>query len=169
MAVGIGTALADDPELTARDVEPAPRRQPLRIVFDRAARLPLESALVRSASEHPVLVVCAPGAPGAEALHGAGVETLAAADLAGALAELGRRGVSNLLLEGGPRLAGAMLEAGLIDRVALFAAPLVLGDGGRGLLAGWRAPGLERAPRAVRVDVHRSGADILIVAEMREP
>ena len=94
VAVGIGTALADDPMLTARDCVPPAERQPLRVVFDRAARLPVGSALVRSVGEGPVAVVCRPGAPGIAALAAAGVEAIEASDAGQALAELGapRRG-----------------------------------------------------------------------------
>ena len=111
--VGIGTALADDPMLTARDCVPPAERQPLRVVFDRAARLPVGSALVRSAGEGPVAVVCRPGAPGIAALAAAGVEAIEASDAGQALAELGRRGVATLLLEGGahPRRGAAAATA----------------------------------------------------------
>lgn len=169
VAVGIGTALADDPLLTARDVEPVPERQPLRVVFDRGARLPLGSALVRSASEATaVLVVSAPGAPGAAGLRTAGVEVLEVETAAQALAELGRRRISSVLVEGGAGLTGGLLAAGLIDRLALFAAPLLLGEGGPGVISGWSAAGIELAPGAISVEVSRSGPDILLVAELRE-
>ena len=108
VAVGIGTALADDPMLTARDCLPPAERQPLRVVFDRAARLPVGSALVRSVGEGPVAVVCRPGAPGIAALAAAGVEAIEASDSGQALAELGRRRVATVLLEGGPTLAAAL-------------------------------------------------------------
>ena len=61
VAVGIGTALADDPLLTARDVDPPPTRQPLRVVFDSRARLPVNSALVGSLDQAPLLVVASTG------------------------------------------------------------------------------------------------------------
>jgi len=166
VAVGIGTALRDDPALTARDVEPPAERQPLRVVFDRQARLPLESQLVSSAHAHPVLVVCVAEAPGRGLLEEAGVETFcgSAHEL---LQELGRRRLSSLLVEGGATLAAALLEDGLIDRLAVFCAPLVLGEG-PGLFAGWAADGLERAPRAEAVRAEPVGPDILLTAELRE-
>src|SRR3954466_11073270 len=101
-AVGIGTALADDPLLTAR-VE-APSSQPSRVVFDSTARLPLDSALVASIDEAPLFVVCAPEAPSAkrDALEHAGAEVIVAAGrtdrdrLEAGLTELGRRDIQDL-------------------------------------------------------------------------
>jgi diaminohydroxyphosphoribosylaminopyrimidine deaminase / 5-amino-6-(5-phosphoribosylamino)uracil reductase len=159
VAVGIGTALADDPLLTARDVDPPAERQPLRVVFDRGARLPIGSRLVASAGPaQPVLVVCGPGA---EPIAAAGVETLPAAGPAEALAELGRRRIAALLLEGGATLATALLDAGLIDRLMLFTAPIELGEG----------PGLFAREVALPnpVSIASSGPDILSVSELREP
>jgi diaminohydroxyphosphoribosylaminopyrimidine deaminase / 5-amino-6-(5-phosphoribosylamino)uracil reductase len=166
VAVGIGTALRDDPALTARDLQPPAERQPLRIVFDRQARLPLESQLVSSAHAHPVLVACEADAPGRGLLEEAGVETFtgSASQL---LQELGRRRLSSLLVEGGATLAAALLADGLIDRLAVFAAPLVLGEG-PGLFAGWAADGLERAPQASAMRAEPVGPDILLTAELRE-
>jgi diaminohydroxyphosphoribosylaminopyrimidine deaminase / 5-amino-6-(5-phosphoribosylamino)uracil reductase len=159
VAVGIGTALADDPLLTARGVEPPAERQPLRVVFDRRARLPAGSQLVTSAApDAPVVVVCAPDAAAIAAPH---VEMLRAATPADALAELGRRRVSSLLLEGGATLATGLLDAGLIDRVMVFTAPIELGEG----------PGLFTRPVELPapVSASSSGPDILHVSELREP
>jgi len=156
VGVGIGTVLADDPLLTARDVDPPAERQPLRVVFDRRGRLPAGSRLARTAApDAPVLVVCAPGVAAV-----AGVETRAAGSLAEALTQLGGRRISALLLEGGATLATAFLDAGLIDRLMVYTAPIELGDG----------PGL--FTRAVElpepVSVSSSGPDILSVTELRE-
>jgi diaminohydroxyphosphoribosylaminopyrimidine deaminase / 5-amino-6-(5-phosphoribosylamino)uracil reductase len=158
VAVGIGTALADDPLLTARDVDPPAERQPLRIVFDRQGRLPAGSRLAASAApEAPVLVLVAPGTGPVAAAH---VETLAVASPAEALVELGRRRVSALLLEGGATLATAFLDAGLIDRLMLYRAPVELGSG----------PGL--FTRDVELpepwSTAASGPDILTVTDLRE-
>ncbi|MEP6692269.1 MAG: bifunctional diaminohydroxyphosphoribosylaminopyrimidine deaminase/5-amino-6-(5-phosphoribosylamino)uracil reductase RibD [Gemmatimonadaceae bacterium] len=136
IAVGIGTALADDPSLTVREV-PAPRVAPTRVVFDRGARLPLERALVRTAREVPTVVVVARDAPAsrARALEGAGVRVLRAESLAGALGALGDGGIRSLLVEGGARLAGALLERRLVDRLVIFRAPVLLGEGALGAFA----------------------------------
>jgi diaminohydroxyphosphoribosylaminopyrimidine deaminase / 5-amino-6-(5-phosphoribosylamino)uracil reductase len=159
VAVGIGTALADDPLLTARDVDPPAERQPVRVVFDRHARLPPDSRLAASAGpDAPVVVVCGPSAAGIAA---AGVEMLPVGSPAEALAELARRGISALLLEGGATLATGLHDAGLIDRLMVFTAPIELGQG----------PGLFTRPIELPppVSSSESGPDILTVTELREP
>jgi len=126
IAVGIGTVLADDPLLTAR-IEGA--RQPVRVIFDSQARLPLESQLLKTLEQAPVLVITAPGAPAdrTSALKSAGAEVLVATDLESALRELGRRDLTSLFLEGGQTLASSFLSADLIDESRTFVAPVLLG------------------------------------------
>lgn len=126
IAVGIGTALADDPLLTAR-IENA--RQPLRVVFDRQARLPLDSQLFQSLDQSPVLVIAAPGASAdrLSVLQEAGAETIVVTDIESALRELGRREVTSLFLEGGKTLAASFLAADQIDESRTFIAPMLLG------------------------------------------
>jgi len=126
IAVGIGTVLADDPLLTAR-VEDA--RQPLRVVFDSQARLPLDSQLLQTLDRAPVCAVVAPDAPAdrVAALKDAGAEIITAPDIESALRELGRREVTSLFLEGGWTLASAFLSAGQIDESRTFIAPMLLG------------------------------------------
>jgi diaminohydroxyphosphoribosylaminopyrimidine deaminase/5-amino-6-(5-phosphoribosylamino)uracil reductase len=173
IAVGIGTALADDPLLTAREVDAA--RQPLRVVFDSAARLPLDSKLIGSLEEASVLVVRGPDAPAerVEALEEAGAEVLPApADRAGAISaaldELGRRDVTSLILEGGATLSGAFLAAGEIDELRLFVAPVLLGGGGRPLFAGPGAEEIAEATRPLATESERVGDDLLLRARLRE-
>ncbi len=140
IAVGIGTVLADDPLLTARpqSASGAPyvspghikrtgtdARQPVRVVFDRRARLPLDSQLLRSLDESPVIVVVSAEAD-TSALREAGAEVLVAADVPAALGELGRRGITSLFLEGGQTLIDAFAEAGEIDEARVFVAPMLL-------------------------------------------
>ena len=130
IAVGIGTALADDPALTVRDVPP-PRVAPLRVVFDRAARLPLTSVLVRTAAAVGTVVVCAPDASDARraALADAGVRVILAPTLVDGCITLRTQGVRSLLVEGGAGIAGALWGAALVDRLVSFQAPVVLGAG----------------------------------------
>jgi diaminohydroxyphosphoribosylaminopyrimidine deaminase / 5-amino-6-(5-phosphoribosylamino)uracil reductase len=176
VAVGIGTALADDPLLTARDTDPPPARQPARIVFDSYAKLPLDSALVRSIDEAPLMVVTGPGADAdrSAALEAAGAEVVAVggegpARVETALDELGRREITSVLLEGGPTLAGSFFDAGEVDRLALFVAPIVLGGrGSRSVVEGRGAAAVADAPRALDTGVERIGDDVLIEARLRE-
>jgi diaminohydroxyphosphoribosylaminopyrimidine deaminase/5-amino-6-(5-phosphoribosylamino)uracil reductase len=176
VAVGIGTALADDPQLTAR-IEALDVRQPRRVVFDSTARLPLDSKLVRSATEIPLSVVVSRAAPRTQTdgLEMAGVDVIVAtgqhepARVRSALDQLGDRDVTAVLLEGGPHLAGAFLDAGEIDEVRLFLAPLLLG--GRTARDPLEGEGVERiaeALRALTLDCERSAEDVLITARLRE-
>lgn len=130
IAVGIGTVLADDPLLTARIPD---ARQPARIVFDRQARLPLDSQLLGTLDQSPVLVVAGQDAESARtaALREVGAEVLIADRIDSALSELGRRGYTSLFLEGGRMLATAFAEAGEIDEARVFVAPVLLGGGKR--------------------------------------
>jgi diaminohydroxyphosphoribosylaminopyrimidine deaminase / 5-amino-6-(5-phosphoribosylamino)uracil reductase len=173
IAVGIGTAIADDPLLTARDVDAL--RQPARVVFDSEARLPLGSNLVRSVQDSPLIVVIGPAADRkrAEELRAAGAEVVAAAGdepgarIEAALGDLGRRGITSLFLEGGPVLAGAFAAAGEVDEVRLFVAPLLLG-GGRSALEGEGAATIADAARALSAEAETVGDDVLIRARLRE-
>jgi diaminohydroxyphosphoribosylaminopyrimidine deaminase / 5-amino-6-(5-phosphoribosylamino)uracil reductase len=177
--VGIGTALADDPRLTARpDGEPAEsERQPRRVVFDSLARVPPGSRLVSAAARIPLTVVVSRAAARADtdALEAAGVQVLVAtgenepARVRSALDQLGALGVTSVLLEGGPHLAGAFLDAGEIDEIRLFLAPILLG--GRTARDPLEGEGVERiseALHALSFDCERIGEDLLISARLRE-
>ncbi len=175
VAVGIGTALADDPRLTARI--DAVARQPRRVVFDSTARLPLSSQLVRGAHDVPLIVVVSRAANriDTDALTGAGAGVLVAAGaneharVRSALDQLGADGVTSLLLEGGPRLAGAFLDAGEIDELRLFMAPLVLGGrSARGVLEGTGGERISDAVSATDIDCERIDSDLLLSARLQE-
>ncbi len=147
IAVGIGTVLADDPLLTARpdpSGAPFPRieggkrtgmdvGQPLRVVFDRGARLPLDSRLLQTLDISPVLVVVSQDADADKraALRDAGAEIIVADGIGAALSDLGRRDITSLLLEGGRTLAAAFAEADEIDGSRTFLAPILLAGGRR--------------------------------------
>jgi diaminohydroxyphosphoribosylaminopyrimidine deaminase / 5-amino-6-(5-phosphoribosylamino)uracil reductase len=176
VAVGIGTVLADDPLLTARDTPHPVARQPRRVVFDSDARLPVDSQLVRTQDVSPVVAVVAGTAPPERvaALREAGVEAIVvdgspADRVRAGMAELGRRDITSVLLEGGARLAGVFLDAGEVDALRLFVAPVLLGGAdARPLAAGDGAVSLESAERALAMDWERSGDDLLIRARLRE-
>jgi diaminohydroxyphosphoribosylaminopyrimidine deaminase / 5-amino-6-(5-phosphoribosylamino)uracil reductase len=175
VVVGIGTALADDPRLTAR-VEGADR-QPRRVVFDSLARLPLDSKLLAEADQVPLTVVVSRAAPRAatDALQNAGADVLLAtgqhepARVGAALDALGQRGVKSILLEGGPHLAGAFLDAGEIDELRLFLAPVLLGSRtARDPLEGEGAERIGEAVRATDLECERIGEDVLLTARLTE-
>src|SRR5215218_5070708 len=175
VAVGIGTALADDPQLNARfDGVP---RQPRRVVFDSEGRLPIDSQLVRGAPELPLTVVVGRAASRlrTDALEAAGAEVIVAtgenepARVRSALDQLGATVVTSLLLEGGPKLAGAFLDAGELDELRLFLAPVVVGgSNARDPLEGEGVERISEATRALAVDVERIADDVLITARLRE-
>ena len=154
IAVGIGTALADDPRLTVRD---APGDSPLRIVFDTKLRLPIASRLVQTAREIPTLVLC-----GLDASHDAedvlaaqGVECLRSPlsaegrlDVLSALRSLAQRGIVSLMVEGGAELAGSFLAGRFADELHVFVAPILLGPRGRAGAVDWAGPDTpQQAPR----------------------
>lgn len=179
VVVGIGTALADDPQLTARIEDPdVPElRQPRRVVFDATGRLPLDSKLVQQAPEIPLTVVVSRAAPrsSADGLTNAGADVVVAtgenepARVRSALDQLGEIGVHAILLEGGPHLAGAFLDAGEIDEVRLFLAPLLLGGSkARDPLEGEGVEKISGALRAMTLDCERVADDVLISARLKE-
>lgn len=161
IAVGRGTVLADDPLLTVRGVAP-PRVAPLRVVFDSAARLPLDSALARTARDVPVLVIAREAsADRVAALSDLGVEVLLAPGAAEALRALKSRGVRALLVEGGARLAGTFLGEALVDRLVIFQAPILLGAGALGAFSHVPGRALALAGRWRVVERRTFGDDLM--------
>ena len=158
VAVGIGTALADDPQLTVRQGK-RPRVPPLRVVFDRSARLPLTARLVKTARRIPTLVMTDQAdAKAARALEAKGVIVESAPDILPKLELLRQRGVRSLLVEGGSILAGALLAAKAVDRLIIFQAPVLLGAGALPAFAG--AEGIERL---TVIERREFGGDLMTV------
>ena len=175
VAVGVGTALADDPLLTSR-VEGV-SRQPRRVVFDSLGRLPLSAQLVRDARRVPLTMVVSRAAPRAatDALETHGAEVIVAtgenepARVCSALDQLGTEGVTSILLEGGPHLAGAFLDAGEVDEIRLFLAPLILGGRtARDPIEGEGVELIADAVRALTVTCDRVDDDLLVSARIKE-
>jgi len=170
IVVGRQTAQSDDPLLTAR---PPGARCALRVVVDTRASLSSQSQLARTAGDAPVLVAVGPDAPEAERqrLAGAGCEVFPcradnhAARLDELLAELGRRRLTNVLVEGGGQLMGSLLDADQIDEVHVFIAPKLVGGvsavspvAGEGIAEMSQAPALEDPQlRQVGCDAYLSG------------
>ncbi len=179
VVVGIGTALADDPQLTARPdgLAAEPGDQPRRVVFDSLARLPPSSQLRGRGGGDPAdgrrlarSRSLRDGRARGRWRAGAGGDRRKRAR-AGALGldQLGALGVTSILLEGGPHLAGAFLDAGEIDEIRLFLAPLLLGgSAARDPLEGEGVERISEALRALTMDCESVGEDLLISARLRE-
>jgi diaminohydroxyphosphoribosylaminopyrimidine deaminase/5-amino-6-(5-phosphoribosylamino)uracil reductase len=170
VAVGAGTALADDPRLTVR-LPGFGGRQPLRVLVDAAGRVDAGGHLFDG--EAPTLVATTPAAPAAavEAWKAAGAEVLVCepapegVELAQLVRALGERGVLELLVEGGPRLQASLWAAGLADRLVWYLAPLAIGGAAApGLLGGAGAATLAEARRLRLASVDRLGDDLRVVA-----
>jgi diaminohydroxyphosphoribosylaminopyrimidine deaminase/5-amino-6-(5-phosphoribosylamino)uracil reductase len=166
--VGIETALADDPLLTAR---PSGPRTPTRVVLDSRLRLPIASRLVRTAREAPTLVATAEKADPerAVALEACGVEVLhlpspgGRPEITALLYELGRRRFTNVIIEGGGGILGAFLDARAIDEFHVFVAPkLVGGEAALSPVAGRGATTIAEALSLAEWDVERVGDDVLL-------
>jgi len=166
VVVGAGTLRRDDPLLTVRDADGP---DPARVVVTRSGELPLEARLLAGGSS-PRTVVLATAAPLAgplaDALSERGVEVVPAASLRDGFAALAARGWLELLFEGGPTLAGALLTEGLIDRVALFVAPLLVGRGAPDLVGRPAPDALSGALRLEDVAWTTSGDDLLCEARV---
>jgi diaminohydroxyphosphoribosylaminopyrimidine deaminase / 5-amino-6-(5-phosphoribosylamino)uracil reductase len=199
IAVGIGTILADDPLLSARPgscgTPPgatggpkrtgADLRQPARVVFDRRARLPLDSRLLLTHDQSPVLVVVSPEAD-ASGLREAGAEVIVAEGIEAGLADLGRREITSLFLEGGRTLAASFVGADQVDEARIFIAPVLLGREGDprsgGVPEGPSPEGASALPgrggspvasgrgrlNALSSAVEAVGGDVLITARFKE-
>ncbi len=151
--VGIGTALADDPQLTARPPGP---RSAVRVVLDSHGRLPPAGRLASSARQAPVLVATAAAAPEKiEELRECGCEILALpggdgrVDVAALLAEMGQRRCTNVLVEGGAGVLGSFRDAGAIDEVHVFIAPRLAG--GKEALTPMAGRGVGQIAEALRL------------------
>lgn len=169
--VGIGTVLIDDPLLTAR-LEGAQTKNPVRVIVDSRARIPLTSRIVKTGREARTIIATGPMAPAAniEDLRVRGIEVVSlnswdgAVDIEFLLEELGRLGISSVLLEGGGSLIAAFIKAGLVDKFMIFIAPRLIGERGVDLVGG-RLDSIHD----VRIEnIERFGEDILIEAYSKE-
>lgn len=166
--VGAGTALADDPDLTCR-IPGYARRPVVRVVADSHLRLSLTARLVATARAAPTWVLVAPGHDAARgaALREAGVELIevprseAGIDMRAALAALATRGITRILAEGGAQVAGSLLRDDLVDRIAWFHAPAVMGADAYPAAAAFGVETLAAMPRFTRVASRAVGTDML--------
>lgn len=176
IAIGIGTALADDPDLRCR-LPGLEGRSPVRVVFDSRLRLPPTSRLVATARETATWILCCEKAEPAakQALTEAGAIVIQVAfgadgrpDLAAALADLAGRGITRVLVEGGGQLVASVLRAGLADRLAWFRAPRVLGGDAIPAVAELAVAELADAPAFERTGGVDLGADIVELFRRKE-
>jgi diaminohydroxyphosphoribosylaminopyrimidine deaminase/5-amino-6-(5-phosphoribosylamino)uracil reductase len=166
--VGSGTVLQDNPELTCR-LPGLEARSPLRIVIDGHLQVPLTAKLVTGARQVPTWIITRTG-NGVErkrAFAGCGVEVIEVGvaadgniDLAAALGELGQRGLTRVLVEGGARLSAALLRNDMVDRLAWFRAPMILGGDGIPAAVSFGVDRLAQAPRFTRLSVAELGDDM---------
>ena len=166
---GIGTVLADNPQLNVRDVETS--RQPLKVVIDSRLELPLDARLL--ATGEVLLVTVSADLEKAKALRERGVEILnlpnasGNVDLPELMQEFGRRGINELHVEGGYRLSGALVAAGLVDELLLYQAPCLIGDAARGMLDMPSLLSLENKQQLTIRDVRMVGSDLRVLARLR--
>ncbi len=172
---GIGTVLADDPLLTCR-LPGMASRSPVRVVLDSGLRLPVTSVLVRNARETPVWVMAAADAPAeaeaALAAHGVEIFRFPAPfspcgdaegrlDLLAVLRLLAGRGITRLMVEGGPIVTASFLAAGLVDAAALLRGPAVIGPDGIDALEGMPLAVLTASPRLQSQHIEQAGVDTI--------
>jgi diaminohydroxyphosphoribosylaminopyrimidine deaminase/5-amino-6-(5-phosphoribosylamino)uracil reductase len=159
---GSGTVLADDPNLTVREV-PC-QRQPLRVVIDGRLQTPTSANVLAGGGS--LVYSTKEGALPAEvvAMPGSGDQV----DLTAVMNDLGQRGINDLLVEGGARLSGALLAAGLVDEFLIYQAPLLIGDPARGM---FDVPELADLAQAIRLDVVERktlGPDLFLRARLQQ-
>jgi diaminohydroxyphosphoribosylaminopyrimidine deaminase/5-amino-6-(5-phosphoribosylamino)uracil reductase len=164
--VGIETVLADDPALDCR-IAGLTDRSPVRVVLDSKLRLSETSRIAKSAAKHPTLVFAAAG-QGDDRLRTTGIEIVRVMpdaqgrpDIAAVLAELGKRGITRLLVEGGAIVHASFLDRGLADRLEVFTAPMTLGNSAKGGIGVLKSATLEGAPRFARTGTRLLGRDLL--------
>ena len=127
IAVGVGTILADDSQLTVREGR-APRKRPVRVVFDRSLRTPLHSNVVTTARQAPTIIMARDtSSRTADSMRDAGVHVIAASDMREGFRRLRAAGITSLMVEGGATIARTVLADGLVDRLVIFQAPVALG------------------------------------------
>ncbi len=165
IVTGIGTVLADDPQLTVRHVETT--RQPLRVVVDRSAETPLEARVL--AGDPAIVVTAGPR----NARWPQSVETIALpdadgrVDLAALMRALAERGCNEVHVEAGARLSGALLRAGLVDELLVYLAPSLIGEPARGMFE-FATPlaSLEQRIALTWTSIERVGDDLRVVARV---
>jgi diaminohydroxyphosphoribosylaminopyrimidine deaminase/5-amino-6-(5-phosphoribosylamino)uracil reductase len=163
---GVGTVLADDPELTTR-IDGG--RSPLRVVVDSTLRIPEQSRVLRAAPGRILVATTERADPDrVRALRESGVDVevvsanAAGVDLRALLGVLGARGVISLLIEGGPTVLGTAFDAGIVDKVVAMLAPRIIGGSALGAVGGLGALSLAAAPLLRDVTTESVGTDLVV-------
>ncbi|HSA65434.1 MAG TPA: bifunctional diaminohydroxyphosphoribosylaminopyrimidine deaminase/5-amino-6-(5-phosphoribosylamino)uracil reductase RibD [Nitrospira sp.] len=176
--VGIGTVLSDDPSLTARVGPQLTRlatKQPLRVVVDTRLRTPLHAKILRNVDEARTLIATTEAAPTARrrALQRRGVEIVTLPALHGRVSlpalmrELGKRGITTLLVEGGAEINAAMLKARLVQQVRLYIAPTLMGGvNAKGMIGGRSPQGLAATLKLKHVRTRLLGGDLVVEGDL---
>ena len=171
--VGIGTVLADDPRLTVRPPGP---RVPVRIILDSRGRLPMTANLVKTAGEVPVLVVTLPTASSVQELQAMGCATLGLPDAGNdrhdilvLLDELGRRRMTNVLVEGGAEVLGSFFDAQAVDEVHAFVAPRIAGGNAKTAVAGRGVEKIADALSLAEWEIEQLCSDVLLHGVVSSP
>jgi diaminohydroxyphosphoribosylaminopyrimidine deaminase/5-amino-6-(5-phosphoribosylamino)uracil reductase len=174
IVVGAGTVVTDDPALTVR-LSGYRGRPPLRVVVDGRGRVPASARLFDGMAPTLVATTARASAQARRGWEAAGADVAVLddqegsgrADLGSLVALLGKRDVQDMLIEGGPTLAWAAVEAGVIDRFVLYLAPkLIGGSGAPGVLGGGGVGTITEALPARILDVERIGGDLKVVADV---
>ena len=167
IVTGAGTILADDPAMTVRLDRVS--RQPLRVIIDSNLSTPTTATILQQPGK-TVILTCSDDEDAMQELQSAGAQVVvlekanSRVDLPAVLEYLAKQNINEVLLETGATLSGAMLQAGLIDELIVYVAPVVMGDDARGL---FKVPGLEQMANRIELtikDVHRIGDDLRIHA-----
>jgi len=169
VGVGVGTILADDPQLNVREA-PRPRKPPARVIFDRNLRTPLQSKVVFTARETPTIVLTSDFAPAAktDALRDAGVHVLSAPDLREGFKRLRSAGIQSILVEGGATIANAVVEEALVHRLVILQAPVTLGPDALHAFEGAQSGLLARLELLRVLDRRAIGPDTLTTYVLQE-
>ena len=180
--VGVGTVIADDPQLTDRSGLPR-RRKLLRVILDSHLRIPLESQVIRTAEDDVLIICSAPNDDARRALEARGIRVQQVSspvsspqvlsskdgrpDFAAIVKYLGKIEITSVLIEGGSSVNATALQSGEVDKVFLYYAPKLFGEGAIPFIAAQDAPWQPRCPQ--QIEVHRFGEDFAVEGYLHDP
>ncbi len=172
--IGVGTILRDDPQLTVR-LQRGSVRNPIRVIVDSHLRTPPAARVLHPGTGAEVFIAALSGVPSEKeaALRARGARILAVpprdgrVDLAELMRQLGERGITSILMEGGSELNASALAQGVVDKVLIFFAPMIMGGWDSPPIVGGRGPlNLQEARQLTRISIQKLGRDRLIMGYM---